>query len=260
MSKRILLIHAHPDDAEIFAGGTLAHLVAKGHHVTIVTMTPGDCGSRHHAPEEIATMRRQEAAAAAKLIGAEYLCAEFRDLAVFNNDDSRRRVTALLRRLTPDIVITAPPSDYHCDHEATSYLVRDACFGASAPNYSTADYGKWGPTEAIPHLYFTDPAEGVDREGNPVRPHFVVDVSSTLATKRDMLALHESQRQWLREHHGMDDYLETMEEWSAKVGAYAGMAYGEGFRQYKIHPYPHTPLLEELLGQGLARPALPAVA
>jgi LmbE family N-acetylglucosaminyl deacetylase len=120
MSKRILHIHAHPDDAEIFSAGTLALLAGLGHHVTIVTMTPGDCGSKSHAAEEIAAMRRQEAANGAAVIGAKYLCAEFRDLAVFNDDASRRRVTALLRRLKPDIVITAPPSDYHCDHEATS--------------------------------------------------------------------------------------------------------------------------------------------
>jgi len=250
---RILLIHAHPDDAEIFAAGTLALLAARGHKITIVTMTPGDCGSHHHSPDEISTIRRREAAAAAESIGAKYLCAEFRDLSIFETDEARRRVTAMLRRTAPDLVITAPPADYHCDHEATSNLVRDACFAAPAPNYSTAEYGHWGPIAAIPHLYFTDPAEGTDREGNASRPHFVVNIESTLEKKRDMLAKHESQRIWLKEHHGMDDYLKTMEEWSAKVGAYAGFAYGEGFRHYRIHPYPQSGLLESLVGEGLTR-------
>lgn len=246
---RILHIHAHPDDAEIFSAGTLALLAGKGHHVTIVTMTPGDCGSNHHSPDEIASIRRREAATAAAMIGAEYICAEFGDLSIFETDEARRRVTAILRRTRPDLVITASPIDYHCDHEATSRLVRDACFGAPAPNYAAP--GEYPPIKAIPHLYFADPAEGTDRDSRPARPHFVVDIASTLDRKRDMLAAHESQRLWLQEHHGMDNYLETMAEWSAKVGQYAGVAYGEGFRQYKMHPYPVTPLLEDLLGTEL---------
>ena len=110
----------------------------RGHEVTIVTMTPGDCGTVEHGPEEISAIRRQEAARAAKMIGAEYICAEFRDLAIFIDDPSRRRITELLRRTQPDIVLTASPVDYHCDHEATSALVRDACFAAPAPNYQSA--------------------------------------------------------------------------------------------------------------------------
>jgi LmbE family N-acetylglucosaminyl deacetylase len=104
MPVRILAIHAHPDDVEILSGGTLARLGAAGHSIAIVTMTPGDCGSAVHAPEEIAAIRRREAAAAAALIGAQYRWAEFRDLAIFNDDASRRRVTELLREIAPEIV------------------------------------------------------------------------------------------------------------------------------------------------------------
>ena len=252
---RILLIHAHPDDAEIFAGGTLKLLTARGHHVTIVTMTPGDCGSKHHGPEEIAAIRRREAHHAAALIGADYFCAEFRDLSIYEDDSSRRRVTAILRRAQPDLVLTAPAADYHCDHEATSRLVRDACFAAPCPNYSTEALGAWPVLPHIPHLYFVDPAEGSDREGRPNVPDFVVDVTTVLDIKREMLARHESQRVWLIEHHGMDDYLKTMEEWSARVGKFGGVAFGEGFRIYKHHPYPQTPLLEELLGPDFVKRA-----
>jgi len=66
----VLFIHAHPDDAEILAGGTLALLAQSGSQVTIATMTPGDCGSDSHGPDEIAAIRRREAAAAAAIIGA----------------------------------------------------------------------------------------------------------------------------------------------------------------------------------------------
>src|SRR5215468_711796 len=99
---RILAIHAHPDDVEILAGGTMALLAAQGHRITIATMTPGDCGSAELGPEEIARVRRGEAAAAAALIGAEYVCVEFRDLAIFNDDESRRRVAGILRQVAPE--------------------------------------------------------------------------------------------------------------------------------------------------------------
>ncbi len=251
MSKRILSIHAHPDDAEIFAGGTLALLADRGHAITIVTMTPGDCGSHERPAEEIAAIRRGEARAAAALIGASYLCAEFRDLSIIPDDASRRRVTAILRQTRPELVLTSAPADYLCDHEATSALVRDACFAAPAPNYATAAWSDAPPLDAIPHLYFMDPAGGTDREGNAVVPDFVVDIGAVLGRKREMLAAHASQRLWLLQHHGMDNYLDTMERWARRSGALAGVEFGEGFRRYKGHPYPESPLLEELLGPGL---------
>ncbi len=244
---RILAIHAHPDDIEILMGGTLARLGAGGHEITMCSMTAGDCGTKELGPEEISSIRRKEAAAAAELIGAQYVCGGFLDLAIFNEDESRRRVTGILRRVRPDLVITAAPVDYHCDHEATSHLVRDACFGAGAPNYRAAS-GEFHPAlKEIPHLYFCDPIEGVDREGNLQAPEFLVDVTATFETKRAMLACHDSQREWLRAYHGMDNYLDTMEQWTRARGQLLGVPYAEGFRQYKGHPYPATPLLQQLL-------------
>jgi LmbE family N-acetylglucosaminyl deacetylase len=247
MSHRIVCIHAHPDDAEIFAGGTLALLRARGHDVAIVTLAAGDCGSAEYGAEEISRIRRGEAARAAGLIGAQHVMGGFSDLAIFVDDPSRRRVTAILRRLRPDIVITASPVDYHCDHEATSRLVTDACFGVSAPNYDTSAFDPAPALDRIPHLYFTDPAEGLDRGGRTILPQFVADVAATFEIKRAMLAEHDSQRSWLRKQHGMDDYLATMEQWTRARGALAGLTYGEGFRQYTGHPYPRTPLLQQLL-------------
>ena len=253
---RIVSIHAHPDDAEILAGGALALLARARHSITIVSMTPGDCGSAEFRAEQVANMRRREAAAAAALIGADYVCAEFRDLAIFNDDASRRRVTELLRRLRPDAVLTSSPIDYHCDHEATSALVRDSCFGASAPNYETNSDRPAVALPAIPHLYFMDSVEGLDRDGRPQRPDFFVDVEPVFQTKRNMLAQHASQRNWLRKQHGIEDYLETMERWTRERGQVAGVEFAEGFRRYPGHPYPQTPLLEELLGASVVSEAV----
>lgn len=246
---RVLAIHAHPDDVEFQCAGTLALLREKGHAVVIATMTPGDCGSAEMDAETIAAVRRSEAQTSAAIIGAEYHCLEFRDLAVFNDDESRRKVTEFLRRVRPDIILTAPPIDYMTDHEMTSVLVRDACFGAPCPNYVTRQWEPAPPLPAIPHLYFVDPIEGLDREGKRVAVDFYVDVSRVASTRRDMLACHDSQRAWLLRQHGIDAYLESQAKWGAARGAEIGVQQAEGFRQYRGHPYPLENLLLAALGQ-----------
>lgn len=249
----IVCIHAHPDDAEILAGGTLALLAGSGNAVTIISMTAGDCGSATHSAREISAIRQREAAAAAQLIGAAYQCAHFRDMAIFNDDGSRRRVTELIRKTRPDIVLTASPADYHCDHEATSILVRDACFAAAAPNYSTHAKNAAPALHAIRHLYYADPIGGVDRFGATVAPGFIVNVKTTFKMKSRMLAAHQSQREWLKRQHGIDDPVQEMERWTRARGKIAGIDYGEGFRRYSGHPFPDTPLLEELLTSKVVR-------
>jgi N-acetylglucosamine malate deacetylase 1 len=244
----VLAIHAHPDDIETLAAGTLALLAAEGHRIAIVTLTAGDCGSAEYEPDETARIRKHEAATAAAMIGAEYRCAAFGDLAVFNDDGSRRRVTELIRWARPELVITSAPVDYHPDHEATSILVRDACFAASAPNYRT---GPSAPLEAIPHLYFMDPIGGRDREGRPAPPEFGVNIESRFETKRAMLAAHESQKSWLLKQHGVTDYVGAMTAWSRRRGRDFGVGHAEGFRQYRHTPYPESPLLQTLVGEAL---------
>jgi N-acetylglucosamine malate deacetylase 1 len=248
----ILALHAHPDDIETLAAGTLALLAAQGHRIAIVTATAGDCGSAEMSSQETARARQAEAATAAAVIGAEYRCAGLGDLAVFNDDASRRRITELIRWARPDVVITAAPADYHPDHEATSLLARDACFAASAPNYRT---GSSAPLEAIPHLYFTDPIGGRDREGRPVPPHFAVDIRGGFEAKTAMLAAHESQKSWLLKQHGIADYVGSMAAWTRRRGRDFGVEYAEGFRQYRNTPYPQSPLLQKLVGEALLQSA-----
>jgi LmbE family N-acetylglucosaminyl deacetylase len=246
--KHILAIHAHPDDVEMLASGTLALLAERGHRIAIATMTAGDLGSTEHSLEETARVRTREAATAAALIGASYLCAGIPDLGVFNDDRARRRTVGLLRSIAPDVIITAAPVDYHPDHEATSVLVRDACFALTIPNYHT---GEARVPDIIPHLYFMDPIGGRDREGNKVPIDFAVDVARMMETKRRMLSAHESQRSWVLKQHGIDNYVGSMEAWAAKRGTSAGVAFAEGFRQYICHPYPRTPLLQDLVGDAV---------
>jgi N-acetylglucosamine malate deacetylase 1 len=253
---RVLALHTHPDDIEFQCAGTLALLRDAGCHLTMATMTPGDCGSAEHDAREIAEIRRREAKASADLLGAEYLCLEFRDLSIFSDDESRRRVTEVLRRTRPHLILTAPPDDYLCDHEATSLLVRDACFTAPIPNYVTRQWEPAPPLGRIPHLYYVDAIEGIGRAGRIQTPDFYVDVSRVFDLKRQMLACHASQRDWLLRQHGIDEYLDSQQKWGAHRGAEIGVAQAEAFCQYRGHAYPHDNLLLQLIGQdGRGKPA-----
>ena len=246
-SPRVFAIHAHPDDLGFQCAGTLALLKERGCEILMATMTPGDLGSAELPPEEISRIRRGEAAKSAEMLGAEYQCLEFSDLSICFDNESRHRVAEVIRRVRPDLVITAPPVDYMSDHEMTCRLVRDACFNAAVPNYATHQWDPAPPMAKIPHLYYVDSIEGVDYFGNAIEPGFIVDISKTFELKQKMLACHDSQRAWLRQQHGIDEYLESSRRWSETRGQEIRAAHGEAFRQHKGHPYPHDNLLLELL-------------
>jgi len=196
-------------------------------------------------PEEIGRARRAEGAAAAARIGAAYHCVEEKDLRVFYQERPLLEVTRLLRRVRPRIVLTHSPADYMLDHEMTSQLVRAAAFAAPIPNFCP---GPEKPLEHIPHLYYCDPIEGKDPLGNDVPPGFCVDISGVIEVKAEMLAAHASQREWLRKHHGLDQYLQAMRDWGAHRGRACGVAFAEGFRQHRGHSYPQDNLLGQVLG------------
>jgi LmbE family N-acetylglucosaminyl deacetylase len=251
---RVLAIHAHPDDIEFQCSGTLMLLAAAGCHLTIASMCPGDKGSAELGPMEISRVRREEARAAARIIGADCHCLEFRDLEIVHDNPSRRRVTEFLRQVRPDLVLTAPPIDYMADHEITGKLVRDACFNVSVPNYDTGVGGAAKPLAKMPWLYYMDAVEGLDWYGNRQPVDFQVDVTTVWERKRDSFACHASQRNWLRQQHGIDEYMNAVERWSRARGEEAGVPHAEGFRQHRGHPFPTSNRLAELLG-GFVRPA-----
>ena len=248
MAGVALALLAHPDDAEFLCAGTLARL-AQEHQwqVHIATMTPGDCGSVTHAPEEISRIRRDEGARAAGLIGASFHCLEERDLLVFYHEPALERAVRLLRTIRPTLVLTHSPADYLLDHEMTSVIARAAAFGAPVPNLF-CDRGHESPLEHVPHLYYCDAIEGKDALGRPVPPGFCIDISAVVDTKTEMLATHASQRDWLLKQHGMDQYLLAMRAWGSERGHSVGVPFAEGFRQHLGHSYPQDNLLGNLLG------------
>jgi len=246
-NRRVLAIMPHPDDCEILCAGTLLRLKALGYEIHIATMTAGDKGSAEVSQAEIAAVRRVEARRGAEMLGAaSYTCLEFSDLEITFDNDARRRVAALLRRIDAGILFTTPPVDYMADHEITSRLVRDACFNAAVPNYAT-DGGE-RPTSHIPTLYYSDAIGGHDLFGEPARIQCLVDISAQMERKAEALACHDSQRAWLRQQHGIDEYLDAMRRWGAQRGQQMGVAYAEGFCQHLGHPHPTENLLATLLG------------
>ena len=130
------------------------------------------------------------------------------------------------------------------DHEETSKLVRHACFGAPMPNVPSP---KHKHIDHVPHLYYTDSMDSIDILGRPVPIGFSVDITSVMDVKEKMLACHVSQREWLRKHHGIDEYIEHMRRQSAERGKRAGVKYAEAFTQHLGHGYPHDNIIAETL-------------
>lgn len=240
-----LCFMAHPDDAEILCGGVLILLADRGWEVHIATAAAGDCGSATLEPEKIAAIRFEEGKAAAARIGATYHTLAEPDVNVVFSQTTNRKAIDLFRRIAPTLVITHPREDYMLDHEQTHLLARSAAFSFPIPNASPLPL----PAGArIPHLYYADPVEGRDPyTGQMVLPTTIIDISAVIERKAEMLACHVSQREWLRSHHGMDEYLEAMKRHGAERGSLIATSYAEAFRQHRGHAFPQDDLLAELL-------------
>ncbi|NQU21703.1 MAG: PIG-L family deacetylase [Candidatus Nealsonbacteria bacterium] len=234
---------AHPDDAEFLCAGTLIRLADAGWQVHVATLAPGDCGTMTETPWAIAATRTEEARRAAAMIRAEYHCLDERDGLIVYDKPTLRKCIDLLRRVAPSLLLTHAVSDYMVDHEMTSLLARSASFIYGAPNASAFPLREGS---GVPYLYYCDPVEGLDPLGRPVEPTTLVDVSDQLAKKTEMLACHASQREWLRAHHGTDEYLDAMHRWAAARGQRIGTAAAEGFVQHRGHPYPKDDLLDSI--------------
>ncbi len=244
--RRVALsLLAHPDDAEMLCAGTLIRLADTGWEIHIATVANGDCGSTTLGRPEIAAIRRREGIAAAAKIGATYYCLEEPDVHVAFDGPTIQKAIDLLRRVAPTVLFTHPRHDYMLDHEQVHLLARAAAFSYPIPNASTLPLIDGS---AIPWLYYCDPVEGADPyTGQLVTPTTIIDVSAQLERKVEMLACHASQRDWLRAHHGMDEYIEAMKRYSAERGRLIGVEYAEVFVQHRGHPFPTTDLLANLL-------------
>ena len=243
--KNVLCIEAHPDDAEFLCAGTLALLRERGWQVHIASVTPGDCGTVQYSREEISRIRKGEAARAAAILDGQYHCLESDDAFILYDRPTLLKAIAVVRKVRPTIVLTLSPSDYMVDHETASRLAQTACFCCGVVNIATPGAE---PFEPIPHLYYTDAVEGKDKFGEAIRPSMVVDITGAMATKEKMLCCHESQRDWLLKHHGMDEYVAMMQRLGAERGKMVSVLFAEGFRQHLGHAFPQDNILRKELG------------
>ncbi|GAG19734.1 unnamed protein product, partial [marine sediment metagenome] len=223
--KKVLSLHAHPDDAEFMCVGTQALLRQKGWQVHIATMASGDCGSTQYSREQVSRIREAEAAKSAGLLQGEYHCLKCNDVFILYDRVTLLKTIELLRKVRPTLVIGPSPSDYMVDHEITSRLVQTACFACGMPNIEIEGVE---PFEPVPYLYYVDPLEGKDNLGTEIKPTTVVDITSVIEIKKKMLCCHESQRNWLLEHHGMDEYVLSMKSFARNRGTQVGCDYAEG--------------------------------
>ncbi len=246
--RRVALsLLAHPDDAEMQCAGTLIRLSDGGWEIHIATVANGDCGSATLPMAEIAAVRLREGMAAASKIKATYHCLDEPDVKVVVDRPTIQKVTDLFRRIAPTLVFTHPRHDYMLDHEAVHMLARAAAFSYAIPNASSLPLLDGS---AVPWLYYCDPIEGRDPyTAEVVEPTTYVDVSDQINRKIEMLVCHESQREWLRAHHGMDEYVEALKRFGAERGRQIGVAYAEAFVQHRGHAFPQSDLLAHLFGK-----------
>ncbi len=193
---RVLLFTAHPDDAEVFAGGLVVRHCKLGSAVRIVSVTDGRSGHHEIAPDDLVQIRRSEAQMAGKRVGAEYLTWDFHDGSLEPTLAVRSAIIREIRSFAPDLVLTHRPCDYHPDHRAVGSAVQDASYMVTVPHVcAEVPALKEDPVVAYMCDLFTRP--------NPLRPDVVLDVTPEFDLSVQMAACHQSQFfEWLPYHDG----------------------------------------------------------
>lgn len=211
-----LAIAAHPDDIEFVMAGTLLQLREAGWETHYLNVSTGNMGSTVMSADQTARVRLKEAQAAAKVLGAKWYAPFCDDLMVFYNEDNIRRLASVVRAAKPSVVLTHALADYMEDHMVVARLAVTATFARGIPNFRsipqrTPDLTSCTIYHAMPHGQCTPLRE-------PVTPELLVDTTSVHATKREALACHASQKEWLDKTQGQESYLKTMDAFSTALG------------------------------------------
>lgn len=225
MKLDILVFGAHPDDAELGAGATIAKEVANGKKVGIVDLTRGELGTRGSAE-----IRDKEAAAAADILGVavrENL--EFADGFFTNDKKHQLEVIKMIRKYKPETVLCNAVEDRHIDHGKGSKLVSDACFLSGLVKIDTKIDGEeqwqeaWRPK--LVHHYI---------QWKNLEPDFVVDVSEFIDVKVKAIMAYSSQFYDPKSKEpetpiSSKNFIDSVVYRSRDLGRMVGIAYGEGF-------------------------------
>jgi LmbE family N-acetylglucosaminyl deacetylase len=228
---RALAVFAHPDDPEVACAGTLARWVTGGCEVHLVIANAGDKGAEDPAtdPAELAATRRDEAKAAAVLIGlASVRLLGYPDGALENNETLRAQLIGAVREFRPEVVIAPDPTAVffgdgyinHHDHRVLGWAVLDVCGSmAAGPLYEPQE----GPAHQVSTLLLA----------GTLAPDAWVDIGDALQTKIGALACHASR---LGSEGGASAELlaDVVEARAAEAGREAGLRYAEGFRRLEF--------------------------
>ena len=224
MKLDILVLAAHPDDAELGCGGTIVKHSSLGHKVGIIDLTRGELGTRGTVE-----VRHEEASESAKILGVvvrENL--ELPDGFFQNDPASQMAVIGAIRKYQPRIVLANAVYDRHIDHGKGASLSYDASFLAGLIKIETsgADGKKQSPwrPEAVYHFV----------QSQFIIPDFVVDISREWETKMDAIKAFRSQfydasSKEPETYISKAGFLKMVEARAIEYGHAIGATYGEGF-------------------------------
>ncbi|MET1259150.1 bacillithiol biosynthesis deacetylase BshB1 [Flagellimonas sp. DF-77] len=224
MKVDILVFGAHPDDAELGAGGTIAKEVANGKRVGIIDLTRGELGTRG-TPE----IRDAEAAKAAEVLGVavrENL--KFADGFFINDRPHQMEVIKMIRKYRPEIVLCNAVEDRHIDHGKGSKLVSDACFLSGLTKLETSlDDGTkqeaWRPKVVYHYIQWLN-----------LEPDVVTDISGFIELKNEAILSYGSQFYDPNSDEpetpiSSKNFIDSVTYRARDLGRLVGVAYAEGF-------------------------------
>ncbi|HVC00095.1 MAG TPA: bacillithiol biosynthesis deacetylase BshB1 [Candidatus Dormibacteraeota bacterium] len=219
MKIDLLVIAAHPDDAELTSGGTLLKAAAAGYQTGILDLTRGEMGTRG-TPER----RLREAASAARILGVRVRRnAGLPDAHLRVCDEYKAAIAQVIRELEPRTVILPYWEGRHPDHYVASTLGYEACFLAGLKNYDIPGQ----PFRPAKILYAAAYAD--------VRPTFAVDITKYYERRRRAILAYSSQfRPSVREKRSrvpipLDELEERMGLQARAYGYMIGVRYAEGY-------------------------------
>jgi LmbE family N-acetylglucosaminyl deacetylase len=227
--KRVLVVFAHPDDAEFGSAGTSARLARDGKEVFYVVVTDGSKGSSDPdmTPERLIETRRREQCEAARVVGVrdvEFL--GFEDGMLEPTLTVRKAITAAIRRFQPDVVISPSPERnltmgvfvQHPDHLAAGEAALAAVYPCARDRMTFPDLLADGlEPHAVREVWITGTGA----------PDFYVDISETIDTKVKALEAHASQVS----HRDVQEFVPAR---ARQLGEQQGMGYAEGFKRIEI--------------------------
>ena len=222
---RVCAVVAHPGDAEILCGGTLARYRDVGDDVVLCYVCEGSSEGLGSDPGRTSRAGEKEAQASAEALGAELIWLGLPDGGIFD-EETRLIIVEALRVAQPDVILTHALEDAHPDHGAVARETVAAGYLAALPHISTE-------TEALPlapPLYLMDSFAGVG-----FLPDHYVDITDVFKQKLELIACYHTQLRWYELHDNID-LLDLVEAVGRFRGFQCGTAYAEGFRVHQVWP------------------------